>query len=74
MENLWSSLLSVSVYDLIVLIVRLQVSKNIIGISAGEVAEACVDPHVLPGEHCSIGTLKLHLDSLRFIWDAAAFI
>lgn len=74
MENLWSSLLSVSVHDLIVLIVRHQVSKDIIGVSAGEVAEACVDPHVLPGEYCSIGTLKLHLDSLRLVRDAAAFI
>lgn len=63
-ENLWSWLVSVSVHDLIVLIVRLQVSKNIVRVFAGEVAEACVDPHVFPSEYCSIGTLELHLDSL----------
>lgn len=63
-----------SIYDLIVLIVGLQLRENIVGVPAGQVAETRIDPHVLPSEDRPIGTLKLHLNGLGLVGDAAALI
>lgn len=52
----------------------LQLSKDVIGIFAAEVAETGLDPHHLPGEPCAIRTLELHVDGLGLVGDAAALV
>lgn len=65
---------SSSVHNLSILIVLLQICKDVIGVFAAEVAEAGINPHHLPSEHGSIRALELHLHCFGFIRDAAALI
>lgn len=65
---------TVSVHDFWVTVVILQLCKYVIGVFAAEVAEAGLDPHDLPGEPRPVGTLKLHVDGLGLVGDAAAVI
>lgn len=63
-----------SVDDLIVVVVVLQLREDVIGVPAAEVTEAGVDPHDLPGEHGPVGTHKLHVDGLGLVGNAAAIV
>jgi hypothetical protein len=63
-----------SVDDLIVVVVVLQLREDVVGVPAAEVTEAGVDPHHLPCQSGSVGTLELHLDSLGLVRDAAAIV
>lgn len=63
-----------SVHNLIVIIELVQVSKDVIRISAAQVAKAGVNPHHLPGQQSSTGTPELHLDGLGLVRDATAVV
>lgn len=60
--------------DFWVTIVTLQFSKDVIGVFAAQVAEAGLDPHHFPAESRPVRALKLHVDGLGFIGNAAAFV
>lgn len=62
------------VHNLWITVIILQVSKDVIGASAAEVAEAGLNPQHLPGESRPVGTLKLHVNGFGFVGDAAAFV
>lgn len=57
-----------------VAIVTLQLSEDVVGVSAAEVAEAGLDPQHLPGEARPVGTLELHVHGLGLVGDAAALV
>lgn len=62
------------VHDFWVTIVTLQVSEDVVGVLAAEVAETGLDPQHLPGESRPVWTLKLHVDGLGLVGDAAALV
>lgn len=54
--------------------VTLQLGKDVVGVSAAEVAEAGLDPQHLPCEAHPVGTLELHVDGFGLVGDAAALV
>lgn len=63
-----------SVHDFWVTIVTLQLSEDVIGVLAAEVAEAGLDPQHLPCESHPVRTLELHVNGFGLVGDAAAFV
>lgn len=60
--------------DFGVTVKTLQVDKNVVGVFAAEVAEAGLNPQHLPGEPRPVRTLKVHVDGLGLVRDAAALV
>lgn len=51
-----------------------QVSKDVIGVLAVQVAKTSIDPHDFPGKLSSIWALKSHFNSLGLVWRTAPVV